>query len=107
MIIILGWSICLAAILDQKDSDLSPLTLSINSLFESLSFVLCLTTLFLSKPHNLIHNDLSICFSLGRGNNRGEGNLKIKIFCLTRVTDKKMIGAKNKTDVKKRQNHVC
>jgi len=36
--------------------------LSINNLFESLSFVLL--PVFLSKPHNLIHNVLSICFGL-------------------------------------------
>ncbi len=36
---ILGWWICLAAILDQKDSSSPPLMSSINSLFESFSFI--------------------------------------------------------------------
>ncbi len=36
---ILGWWICLAAILDQKDSASSPLMSSSNSLFESSSFI--------------------------------------------------------------------
>ena len=32
---------------------------------------------------------------------RGGGEISKSKFCLTRVTDKKLIGANNKTDVKK------